>query len=293
MSERMCRLIRGVFCVCKIYNLNSDEMNILKTLVEKYNLLKQKKEGLKSFEKMLTDSVSDGKLTEKEISQLEKEKEKFGIDSEDIGKIKIAAYLAAFQNSRAGGSITSEEEKELENIQRYLQVPDESIVATKEELFRLRLLGEIRGGNVPEIQVTNLITQKGEKIYWKESSSLVEEKVIRRGYEGGSSGFSVRIMKGVTYRVGAHKGRLVTETGMVSVSVGEFIISDRRIVFRGNAKSFSVKLDKILDLQCYSDGIKIFENNRSAPRLIQFFSNTNGDIVNSILSYAINNFKAK
>jgi hypothetical protein len=156
----------------------------------------------------------------------------------------------------------------------------------------LRLLDEIQKGNVPEIQVANLITQKGERVYWKEPSSLTEEKVIRRGYEGGSQGFSFRIMKGVSYRVGAHRGNLITETGMVSVSMGDFIISDRRIVFRGNTKSFSIKLDKILDVQCYSDGIKIFENNKTKPRLIQFFNSNNGDVVGSILSYSINNYQS-
>ncbi|NTU66894.1 MAG: hypothetical protein HGB08_03115 [Candidatus Moranbacteria bacterium] len=267
-------------------------MNIIQKLAEKYKQSKQKKEGLKSFEKILIEAVKDGKLTGSEIAQLEKDKENLGISEEDMKKFKINAYLTAFQNSKSDGKMTDDEEKELEKIQKYLQISDENIIATKAELSKLRLLNEIQKGNVPEIQVASLITQKGEKVYWSEPSSLTEEKVIRRGYEGGSQGFSFRVMKGVTYRVGAHKGNLITETGMVSVSTGDFIISNKRIVFRGNAKSFSIKLDKILDVQCYSDGIKIFENNKSNPRLIQFFNNNNGDVVGSILSYSINNYQA-
>lgn len=265
-------------------------MSILGTLVEKYKDARIKSGNLKIFHKMLLDAVGDGSLAQEEIIQLEKEKEKFGLTEKDIDKFKVDAYLAAYQTSKSDGLITRQEENELEKIQNYLGVSDDKIAKTKQELSRMRLLNEIQNGNVPEIQVFNLIKQKNEKVYWDEPSSLLEEKVIRRGYVGGSQGFSFRIMKGVSYRVGSHRGQLVTETGILPVSAGNFIITSSRIILRGNNKSFAIKLDKILDIQLFSDGLRIFENNKSKPRIIQFHNGNNGDIVGSIISYSINNY---
>lgn len=265
-------------------------MSIFNKLIEKYKQSKQKSEDVKKFKKMLFESVADGSLTQEEIFELERNKEKFGISDEEIKKFKIDTYLSAFHATKADGIITSEEEDELKKIQEYLKIPDESIITSKEELSKLRLLNEIQNGNIPEVQIFNLIKQKGEKAYWSESGNILEEKVIKRGYVGSSQGVSFRIMKGVSYRIGSQKGQLVTETGILPISAGDFVITNKRIIFRGDCKSFAIRLDKILDVQCYSDGIKLFENNKSKPRLMQFHKGGNGDIVGSILSYSINNY---
>ena len=181
----------------------------------------------------------------------------------------------------------------MKEIQKYLGLADDEIQTSKKELARLRLLNEIQKGNLPTVPVTNLVTQKGETAYWAEPAILAEEKVIRRRYEGGSQGVSFRVMKGVSYRVGGHRGHIVSETGLVPVSDGELIVTNKRIIFRGDGKAFAIKLDKILDIQIFTNGLQFSENNKPKPRMVKFKQEGNHDIVGAVLSYAINHYGDK
>jgi hypothetical protein len=134
------------------------------------------------------------------------------------------------------------------------------------------------------IQPIAILLKADEAAYWTEPGTLYEEKVVSRHYEGGSSGVSLRIVKGVTFRVGAHRGQLVTETGNVAVSSGNLVITNRRLIFQGDKKSFTAEFEKIIEVQPAPDGIRFSESNRQKPRLI-LYDKPNGDFVCEVLSH--------
>lgn len=269
-------------------------MGIFQTIVDKYKDAKQKSLNKKEFRSALLQAASDGKLTKEEIDELDRKKGELGLTDEDIKGMKVEIFAAAFSATKADAQVTKDEEQELLSIQKYLGLADNEIQHNKKELARLRLLNEIQQGNMPTMPpITNLVMQKGEKVYWSEPSILVEEKVIRRTYQGGSQGMNFRVMKGVSYRVGGHRGHIASETGAVAVSDGELIITSNRIIFRGDKKSFAVKLDKILDIQLFTNGLQFSENNKSKPRLVKFKEQGNHDIIGAILSFAINHYGDK
>ena len=269
-------------------------MGIFQTLVDKYKDTKQKSLNKKEFREALLQAASDGKLTKEEIDELDKKKGELGLTDEDTKGMKAEIFAAAFSATKADAQVTKDEEQELLSIQKYLGLADDEIQHNKKELARLRLLNEIQQGNMPTMPpITNLVTQKGEKVYWAEPSILAEEKVISRKYQGGSQGMSFRVMKGVSYRVGGHRGHITSETGVVAVSDGELILTSNRVIFRGDKKSFAVKLDKILDIQLFTNGFQFSENNKSKPRLVKFKEQGNHDIIGAILSFAINHYGDK
>jgi hypothetical protein len=47
---------------------------------------------------------------------------------------------------------------------------------------------------------------------------------------------------------------------MVSVASGELVVTDRRIIFAGDRKSFSVPIDEVLSTTNYSDGFGISDS---------------------------------
>ena len=269
-------------------------MSFLQSIIDKHKAKKQKAINKEKFKEELLKAVSDGKITKEEIEKLEKEKSEFGLVDDDIKNMKAEIFTAAFNAAKNDQQITKEEEQELLDIQKYLGIEEAEISNTKKELARLRILNEIQNGNMPTPPtVTNLVTQKAEVIYWAEPSSLVEEKVINRRFQGGSRGVSLRIMKGVSYRIGAYQGRVVSQTGMVVVSNGELIITSKRVIFRGDRKSFSIKLENILDIQLFSNGIYFSENNKSKLRMINFNQEGNHNIIGAVLSHAINHYGDK
>ncbi|MDD4902775.1 MAG: hypothetical protein PHE24_06635 [Patescibacteria group bacterium] len=268
-------------------------MGIFQTIVNKYKDVKRKSFNKKEFKQALLEAVNDGKLTKEEIDGLNKKKKELDLTDEDIKKIRAEIFAVAFSVTKSDEQVTKDEEQELLTIQKYLGLADEEIQSNKKELARLRLLNEIQQGNIPTIPVKNLITQKDENAYWEEPATLIEEKVLRRRFEGGSQGVSFRIMKGVSYRVGGFRGHSVSETGLVTVGDGDLIITSKRIIFRGDKKSFAVKLDKVLDIQLFTNGLQFSEINRSKPRMIRFGQEGNHNIIGAILSYAINHYGGK
>ncbi|HOI60005.1 MAG TPA: hypothetical protein PKU93_01630 [Candidatus Pacearchaeota archaeon] len=268
-------------------------MGIFNTIIDKYKTAKQKSLNKKEFREILLRAVDDGKLSKDEIDELDKKKTEFGLTDEDVKSIRAEIFVAAFSVAKDDKQVTEEEEKELKEIQKYLGLADDEIQTSKKELARLRLLNEIQKGNLPTVPVTNLVTQKGETAYWAEPAILAEEKVIRRRYEGGSQGVSFRVMKGVSYRVGGHRGHIVSETGLVPVSDGELIVTNKRIIFRGDGKAFAIKLDKILDIQIFTNGLQFSENNKPKPRMVKFKQEGKHDIVGAVLSYSINHYGDK
>jgi len=57
-------------------------------------------------------------------------------------------------------------------------------------------------------------------------------------YQGGSHGVSIRVAKGVSYRVGAHKGTFVPGPEVIKVvDEGTVVVTTQRVVFQGAGKT--------------------------------------------------------
>lgn len=113
-------------------------------------------------------------------------------------------------------------------------------------------------GNLP----INL--QKGEQIVWAFSGSKYLEDKTRRQFVGGSQGVSVRVMKGVYYRVGAFKGQAVEHTERVHIDTGWVVVTNKNIYFAGPRKSVRLPYAKIVSFEPFSDGIGVMRDTATA-----------------------------
>jgi hypothetical protein len=264
-------------------------MGVLKRISDKIAEMRKRSRDKKDFLESILDAASDGVLTDAEIAQISARQTELGLADEDLRKVRVQAYNAAFWAAKNDGVVTRQEEKELTKLQQFLKIPESEIAKTKKELARLRLINEIESGNLPSTSVTNLILQKGEIAHWCEAGDIMEERVVSRRYQGGSQGVSVRIAKGVSYRIGSHRGHLITDTAVIPVSSGELIVTNKRVVFRGDNKSFSLRFDKLLDVHFFRNAVRV-TGDKGKPHLVQFDDEDNSEIVGAVLSFAINNF---
>jgi hypothetical protein len=111
--------------------------------------------------------------------------------------------------------------------------------------------------------------KKGEEtvLALPDGISLYEERV-RHEYKGGSSGFSFRIAKGISYRVGAFKGERVPITEQKLLDVGAFVLTNKRVIFSGPNKSTSFPVGKVINIEVYEDGIRV---NREGKQKAEYF----------------------
>jgi hypothetical protein len=106
--------------------------------------------------------------------------------------------------------------------------------------------------------------QKGEQVVWAFSSSKYLEDKTRRQYVGGSQGVSIRVMKGVYYRVGAFKGHVVEHTDRVHIDTGWVVVTNKNIYFAGSRKSVRLPYAKIVSFEPFSDGIGVMRDTATA-----------------------------
>lgn len=114
---------------------------------------------------------------------------------------------------------------------------------------------------------------KSEKLVWAFPDVELCEQSTETHYEGGLNGFSIRIAKGVYYRTGSFKGHPVKTSEMAHQGSGIMGITNKHIYFSG-PKSFRTKLDKIVTLDPYEDGIGVQKD--SATARPQVFRNLDG-----------------
>jgi hypothetical protein len=264
-------------------------MNPVTFLIEKYKASKQHILNVETFQTLLLQAVEDGRLSDQE--SLNMKKQELNLADSDIIPFRLSAFATAFNAVKSNPSdISPQALVDLNNIQVYLQLADIDTAVMMTEAHRLLTLKGIQNGIIPSYPVENLVLQKGEKAFWSEPAIFSEERVIGRKYVGGSRGVSVRLMKGVSYRVGSMQGHSVSQTDIVQVSTGDFVITNQRAIFRGITQSFATKWDKVLDINLYRDGIRYSEASRSKARIITFPNAANTEIVGALASHAINHF---
>lgn len=123
----------------------------------------------------------------------------------------------------------------------------------------LRQLGEGKlPSSLPRIEGHNPINlENGEVIIWVFKNTEYFTPRTRTQYVGASQGVSVRVMKGVYYRVGSFKGRPVQTQYLSNEGTGDFVITNRNIYFLSPLKVIKLPARKIVAVEPHSDGLSI------------------------------------
>lgn len=139
-------------------------------------------------------------------------------------------------------------------------LPDEAV-----ERHRNLLLNEFIAGEVASHFTSDVFLKKEEKLIFDiPSIQLCEEKTIK--VKGSHSGYSIRIMKGISYRFGAFES--APEKRIAVLDTGHFILTNKRLIFSGGKKSLDVSLSKIVSAKPVENGILI---DRTAKQNVEYF----------------------
>lgn len=137
--------------------------------------------------------------------------------------------------------------------------------ARLEALMQRLLYGEIE----PIAPPIPLVLQPNEKVYYATPANLMKEKRIYE-YQGGYSGFSFRVARGVRYHVGSTQGqRVCVGSEIVQEDSGYLIVTNKRLIFAGNIKTSIHKITKIVTVENFADGIRVSLEGRQASILLQ------------------------
>lgn len=133
---------------------------------------------------------------------------------------------------------------------------------------KAHILRDIDDGRVPNRVVVegssapNL--ERNESVVWAFNPAKYLVTRSRTHYVGGSHGVSVRLMKGVYYRVGASKSQPVRTSYLSEEGTGCLFITNRNVIFVGPGRGVKLPFRKILSVQLYSDGIEVLRDGANA-----------------------------
>lgn len=181
--------------------------------------------------------------------------------------------------------ITPEEEKELISIAKKLNLSEEDIHLSSVEERQLalyKLYYEIEQGNLPDINSSVPLT-KGEICHYESPATRIESKKRVVGYQGRSSGVSVRIAKGVTVRTGSFRGHPITQEYEIEHN-GTLTITNKRLIFVSRTKGFTAPIQNIVGLEGYSNGIGIQHNQKYYLMKCEY-----PELVSMLITASINN----
>lgn len=200
---------------------------------------------------------------EKTIAEIEQSS---FVSSADRKTLLIKGWENAIEQFLEDGVLDTTEEKRLVEFKERFALSqselDKNGALTK--TAKAAILRDVLNGIIPQrISVDGNLPinlQKGEQVVWAFPDSKYLEDKTRRQFVGGSQGVSVRVMKGVYYRVGAFKGQSVEHTERIHIDTGWVVVTNKNIYFAGPQKSVRLPYAKIVSFEPFSDGIGVMRD---------------------------------
>lgn len=237
---------------------------------EKYN------QGVSSISSMIASSLTSN-VEREEILKIASDS---FINETELKDIILTAWDKALDNALLDEVITKDEESRLVDIlfKFGFNIEELSSKPSYLKLIKILVLRDILEGKIPNrLKIDgplpfNLL--KDETVIWIFNNVNYYQTRTYRHYVGGSQGASVRVMKGVYYRVGGFRGYPIEETKLTLVDQGILCITNKNIYFGGKIKSFRIPYNKIVSFTPYSDGIGIHRDSVNAK--LEAFSTNDG-----------------
>lgn len=181
------------------------------------------------------------------------------VKDDEFHRLAIKGIDGMIEAAIADHLLTSDEEERITGLCREFKIGLDQLPNGGHRLVKAAVLRDLDAGrlvsriNVEGAMPINL--ERDEIIIWIVNAVQYLVSKTRTRYAGRSQGASVRIMKGVYYRIGAYQGDPIRETEMVLEATGDLVIASRNVYFYGSGRAVKLPVRKVLAVEPHSDGI--------------------------------------
>lgn len=107
---------------------------------------------------------------------------------------------------------------------------------------------------------SDFMLNKDEKCIYKDmEAEVLEQKETTRRINYSGPRARIKIVKGLSYNLGSYSYSTTKETIRASKGIGVLNITTKRILFKANQKSVTIRLSAVVDLEPFTDGVMIFK----------------------------------
>lgn len=237
-----------------------------------------------SFHSLL-DEMSSGRAHLHGLAQRLRDAAEAGaVRPRKAGKLQAQAFRTLAARQLADDILTREEELEVLEVANALGYDQATLQAQFLDVMEHLLIASVNDGRLPIVYAPKMITKADEVVHLEVAAALMKE-VVRREYRGGGSGVSVPIGLGMRVNTGGFRGRsVVVGSSLEAADQGVLSVTNRRAVFHGQRKTQESRLDRLVSLEAFNDGVRLGVSNRQTASL---FRVANGPIVAAMINGAL------
>jgi hypothetical protein len=161
----------------------------------------------------------------------------------------------------AKGGISNEEQRIIEEKERKKQQLIEEQTAQND---LVTFVNQLAQGTVNLTPLSNppIILKKKEVAYLVLGNiSFHEPRAVRKTY-GGYAGPTIRVTKGVSFRVGSVAARSESHEELRKIDQGTLVLTNKRLIFTGSKRTINIDLRKIIAIEAYKDGVASQRENK-------------------------------
>ena len=206
----------------------------------------------------LREALADTRLRDDERESLARLAKQLRLPESVQGELyersSRALIAGLLDRSVADRRLSPEELHQLAAVAQHLGVTPDFDAATEKMLDRYAVFWRIENGDLPSAVAESLTLDEDERCH----AVLGAERFERRGEAAAPDGegiVSVRIARGVYYRVGSVSDARINRTSLRHIEAGRLAITRRRVLFAGTKETTSWSLRDIASYQVYADGI--------------------------------------
>ncbi len=227
-------------------------------------------ETKKIYNSEVKKAVEDGILTTEEKNNLEKLKKNLLINdnlAQEILKQNSERILSDFINDAISDERLSDDEYEKMNvIARSLGIEPKIGKNTKAKLDKYRLYWLIENGKLPKLN-SPINLQKNEVLHFSTNVKWLENRKITKRINYGGPTARIKIAKGVYYRMGSISAKTISEDVLQEIDRGTIYLTNKRLIFMGNRGNKTIRINKVLGLKPYKNGVDIQKDTGKSPFL--------------------------
>lgn len=247
-----------------------------------------KKAGKKEYGEKLMHFLSDNKLDASEKNELETIIKKSGLKKEELMEYYSRACSVVNNNISSDQRITETEKNELNQIAKYFDINADQFNFDQDTFNKFSALALIDKGILPDLKDTGLdiVLKKDEVIHWICPAQLRKLKKVTKRVNYSGFTHSIKIVGGLRYRVGSIKVGTETSEFFITEDNGNLWITNKRVGFRGQRKSFALPYEKIHYFELNeASGLVISKEGKETPYT---FALLDYDVPCSIISSIMN-----
>ena len=229
-----------------------------------------KRKGLDIYAQKIKELLIDGDLSKADKLTLEEIKKEYKLTDKDVSKYNLIEFRSFFEKITNDSRITETERKELVKIYSDLNLPTDNLAYNQNDFNKYHTLYLIDKGELPIIKNhdLNVNLKPDEMLYFASKAFVLKNKLVSEkiNYSGFST--SIRIAKGLTYRIGSMNTRPQKVNTIVTEDVGILYLTSANFGYLGLNKHFSIAYDKISSLDIRGGYLYLYKKGKETPFIL-------------------------